>query len=78
MIDLPESFQKSFDEWKKKMAQYKKYTHEELKHFEKVGVSGQVCTCQVEIMNTMTLECVLCGKIQIRFAKAYWRRRLKK
>ena len=53
---------------------YKTYTHKELNEFEKQGIAGQVCTCKREMVNTMTVECVICGKIQQRFAKRYVRR----
>ena len=57
-----------------KMDRYTKYTHEELDEFEKKGIGGDICRCQAVICNTMTVECVICGKIQPRFAKNYLRR----
>ena len=53
---------------------YQKYTHEELDEFEKKGIGGDVCRCQAIICNTMTIQCVMCGKILPRFAKNYLKR----
>lgn len=53
---------------------YKTYTHEELKEFEKKGIGGDICRCRAIIDNTMTIECVMCGKILPRFAKNYLKR----
>ena len=60
--------------FEKRMNKYPTYTHEELNAFEKKGIMGEVCMCPMKIANTMTIECVICGKVQMRFAKAFLRR----
>ena len=61
-------------EVQRKFNKYHKYTHEELDEFEKKGIVGDVCRCQAIICNTMTIQCVMCGKILPRFAKNYLKR----
>lgn len=57
-----------------RLAKYKQYTHEELAELEKKGIAGNVCTCKIVLCNSMTIECVRCGKIQPRFVKNYLKR----
>ncbi|MCK5293662.1 MAG: hypothetical protein KAJ49_03345 [Arcobacteraceae bacterium] len=64
-------------EFENKLNKYKKYTWEELNKFKEMGIEGEVCFCKIQIANTMTLECVNCGKVQPQFAKRYIRRKLK-
>lgn len=68
--ELQEMYERKKLEWDK----YQKYTHEELAVFRKEGVEGQVCVCQYGIANSMTLECLSCGKIQMEYAKKYAKR----
>jgi len=65
----------SYKEFEKKMMSMKTYTHEELAKFKEKGVEGKVCICKLHIMNSMTLECPVCGKVLPEYAKAYARRR---
>ncbi len=71
-----QEFQKALKEFDKKKEQYKTYTWEELNTFEKEGVKGEVCFCRLKLANSMTIECVICGKIQSQYAKAFARRKV--
>ena len=68
-----EIFKEMMKEFDEKLDKYKKYTHEELSKFEKEGISGEVCFCNVNVANTMTIECVNCGKVQSQYAKRFVR-----
>ncbi len=68
-------FQGMLKEFDKKLNKYKTYTWDELAIFEKEGVQGEVCFCRLKVANTMTIECVICGKIQSQYAKAFARRK---
>ena len=57
--------------FKDKLNKYKTYTWEELSKFEELGIEGEICFCKMKIANTMTLECVICGKIQSQYAKRF-------
>lgn len=59
---------------KAKLSRFKHYTHKELSELERQGIGGDVCRCQAVIENTMTVECVMCGKILPRFARNYLKR----
>ena len=67
---------KEFKDFKKRMKEFKHYTWEELAVFKKEGVEGEVCTCKVILYNSMTVECVMCGKVDREYAKKYAKRRL--
>lgn len=69
--EMLEKIDKDFQD---KLNKYQTYTHEELDAFEKKGIMGEVCVCPMKIANTMTIECIMCGKVQSRFAKAFLRR----
>ena len=69
-----EFVEKYLKEFKDRFNKYQKYTHEELDEFEKKGIGGDICRCQAIICNTMTIECVMCGKVLPRFAKNYLKR----
>ena len=72
MINKNKQFEKEMlKKFKDKLDRYKKYTWEELSKFEELGIEGEICFCNVKIANTMTIECVTCGKIQSRFAKQF-------
>ena len=62
------------EEFEKRLAKYKTYTHEELDEFERQGIAGDICRCKITLCNSMTIECIRCGKIQPRFAKNYLKR----
>lgn len=53
---------------------FETYTWEELRKFEEEGVGGEVCSCEVILMNSMTLECLICGKVQRQYAKNWCKR----
>ena len=69
-----ELIEKIYKEVEEKINKYQKYTHEELDEFEKKGIGGDICRCQATLCNSMTIECVMCGKILPRFAKNYLKR----
>ncbi len=66
-----EKIRKRFEDLRNK---YKTYTWEELSKFEELGIEGEVCICKIKIANTMTIECVNCGKVQSMYAKRFVRR----
>ena len=63
--------EKIFKGFENKLNKYKKYTWEELAKFEKLGIEGEICFCNMKIANTMTIECVICGKVQSTYAKRF-------
>lgn len=59
------------------MTKFKQYTWEELRDFERLGIQGQICICTIRIANTMTLQCIRCGKILPQYARNYLKRHSK-
>ncbi len=55
---------------------YKTYTWEALSKFQELGIEGDVCMCNMKVANTMTVECIICGKIQQEYSKRYLRRKI--
>ncbi len=67
--------EKLFKEFENKLNKYKTYTWEDLAKFKKLGIEGEICFCNMKIANTMTIECVICGKVQSQYAKRFVERK---
>ena len=47
-----ESHKKYLKEFEEKLNKHPTYTHEELAEFKKRGISGQVCMCNLRVVNS--------------------------